>query len=257
MGTLGNGPRWDGRNAGTSPTARRAVSFVLPRRDLEHWHLLSLVFRLQMGRRRQLHFWIKSSGKGESEFCLPEWALEPGALACWWSFLMGRLPGPDLLLSCFLSDSPAAAPKWPGPLPHCLLLSGVFRVCHCHWDHTVQQVAGTEPKAFLLSPSAATPTVAVSVRCGRNRRWPDHTAQWSSPFSSSWSGTMFCHWSFEFRDTVFPWSSVRTSDSGSGSPPTAGQCCCDVPFPAVRPLGAQRVEIGSPGMMPRSQKRTS
>lgn len=70
-----------GAGQGTSPTAHRAVSFVLSRRDMEHWHLLALVFRLQMSRRRRLRFWIKASGKGESEFCLPEWALEPGGVS--------------------------------------------------------------------------------------------------------------------------------------------------------------------------------
>lgn len=32
---------------------------------------------------------------------------------------------------------------------------------------------------------------------------------------------------------------------GSESPPTPGQCCCDVPFPAVCLLGAQRDEDGT------------
>lgn len=70
-----------GAGQGTSPTAHGAVSFVLPWRDMEHWHLLSLVFRLQMSRRRRLCFWIRASGKGESEFCLSEWALEPGGFS--------------------------------------------------------------------------------------------------------------------------------------------------------------------------------
>lgn len=70
----------------------------------------------------------------------------------------------DLLLSCFLSDSSTAAPEWPGPLPHRLFLPGVFCICHSHWYHTLQQMAGTEPKALLLSPPATTSvTVAREV----------------------------------------------------------------------------------------------
>ena len=60
-------------------------------------------------------------------------------------------PPSDLLLSCFLSDSPAASPQRPGPLSHRLFLSGVFRLCHCHRNHPLQQMAGPESEAFLLS----------------------------------------------------------------------------------------------------------
>lgn len=85
---------------------------------------------------------------------------------------LGGLSDSDLLLSCFLSDRPVATPEWPGPLPHRLLLAGVFRICHCHWYHTVQQMAGTEPEAFLLSPPATAASVAVTV----SRRWPERRA---------------------------------------------------------------------------------
>lgn len=108
---------------------------------------------------RWLRFQMEASGQGESEFWLLEMSIGTWELSGWLGGLhqWRRLLGADLLLSRFLSDSPTATPEWPGPLPHRLLLSGVFRVCHCHWDHTLQQVAGTEPKAFLLSPPAAHP----------------------------------------------------------------------------------------------------
>lgn len=86
----------------------------------------------------------------------------------------GWAPDSDMLPSCFLSDCPIAPPEWPGPLPHRLFLAGVFRICHCHWHHTVQQMAGTEPEAFLLSY----PTTAVSAAVTVSQRWPECRASW-------------------------------------------------------------------------------
>lgn len=48
-------------------------------------------------------------------------------------------------------------------------------------------------------------------------------AQPSSLLQSPASGQgLCCHWSFECKDTAFPWSPVGPSDSGSGRPPTEG-----------------------------------
>lgn len=71
-------------------------------------------------------------------------------------------PGSDLLLSCFPSDSPSATPRWTGSLPYRLFLTGVLCICHCHWHHTLQQVAGPEPQTFLLNPPALVASVVAS-----------------------------------------------------------------------------------------------
>lgn len=100
----------------------------------------------QSSSRQAATSFLEPPGRGRSGI----WFLRSGdwTPSC---LIVGWAPYSSLLLFSLLSDSTTNAPEWPGSLPYCLLLLGVFRICHCHRDHTLQQMAGPEPETLLLS----------------------------------------------------------------------------------------------------------